>query len=81
MIPRKHTPDKASQEPLPPQDAEEGHAVLPQPDRGEEWRLKHVAADHEEERPVLDLGCRLSRLGGLDEGLVEDGARGDEGAP
>lgn len=81
MLPSSDAPDEASQHPLPPQQAEERDAVLPELGRGEQRRLDGVGAHHEQERPVLDLCGRLSRLGGLDEGLVEDGARGDEGAP
>lgn len=81
VLPSSDAPDKASQEPLPPEQAEERHAVLPQLGRSKERRLDGVGAHHQQERPVLDLGCRLCGLGGLEEGVVEDGARGDEGAP
>ena len=55
--------------------------MLPQLGRGEEQRLERVGAHHHQEGPVLDLVSCLGGLGGLDEGLVDDGARGDEGAP
>lgn len=80
MLPSSDAPNEASHEPLPPQHAEERHTVLPELDRGEQRRLDRVGAHHEQERPVLDLDRRLGRLRRLDEGVVDDGARGDEGA-
>lgn len=80
MPPRAEPRKEDAQRPLPPQGAEEGHAVLLQPQGGEERHLDRVRPDDEEKGPVLNLGGRLSRLGGLEQGVVDDGARGDEGA-
>ena len=81
MDPSIESPNEASQDPLPPQHTEERHTVLPQLCGSKERRLDAVGDHHKKEDPVLDLDGRHNGLGGLDEGLVEDGARGDEGAP
>lgn len=81
MLPRSDPPDETGHRPLPPQQAEEGHAVLAELGRGEQRDLEGVGAKDEHEGVVLDLCGRHGGLGGLDEGLVEEGARLDEGAP
>lgn len=78
VLPRRDAPDEAGGSPLPPEAAEERHAVLPEPGEGEHGHLAGVCAPEQEEGPVLNLGGGQGRLGGLDEVVVDRRPGGDE---
>ena len=78
MVPRELSSQEARDSPLPPEGAEERHAMLPELRGRKQRHLERMHADEDEERPVLDVLGRQRRLGALEQVVVDRGAGGDE---